>query len=209
MPPGPNGAGWYQAKEPSPHGTVNEAGTFEPSGTDIPVNSPLNPFVDASPWGHVFVDDIEIPGIVQSIDGADKPEEWQVQAGTKESNASTTWKSSKLAESIKITTKLPNAEAFAGYYVLRDKLRPKIGERPPAHVITHPAINFNGIVRVSVKNVAAPKWDRGSGAWLGEIELIEFNPPKPANSGKPKKGKDPNADVKAELDAVTKEAAAL
>lgn len=207
--PGPTGAGWYQTGEPSSKGTVNEAGTFEPSGDAIPVGSPLNPFIDASQWGRVRLDGVEIPGVIQSIDGADKPEEWQVQKGTKESNASTTWKGTKLAESIKIVTKLHNQESFAGYYVIRDALRPKIGELPPARVIENPAINFNSITRVAVKNVAAPKFDRAGGCWIGEIELIEFSPPKPANTGKPKNKNDPNADVKKELDAVVKEASAL
>jgi hypothetical protein len=208
--PGPTGAGWYQTGQPSSQGTVNEAGTFEPSGAPIPVGSPLNPFIDASPWGQVRISGILIPGVIQDVDGADKPEEWQVQKGTKESNASTDWKGTKLAESIKITTKLHNAESFAAYYVIRDTLRPKITERPPVHVVENPSINFNNIVRVSIKNISPPKWQAGGGYWLGSVELIEFNPSKPANTGKPKgKGKDPNADVKNELDAVVKEAGAL
>lgn len=208
--PGPTGAGWYEPDKKTSQGTVNSAGTFEPSGSPIAAGSQLNPFVDAAPWGQVRISGVPIPGVIQSIDGADKPEEWQVQKGTKESNAATVWKGNKLAESIKVITKLHSSEAFAGYYTVRDALRPKVGEKPPAHTIENPAINFNGITRVSVKNVAAPKFDRAGGCWLGEIELIEFNPPKPANSGKPKgKGPDPNQDVKNELDKVTKEAAAL
>lgn len=209
MPGGPTGQGWYQSGQPSTQGTVNSAGTFEPDVADVG-GERLNPFADGNEeWGFVQIGDVEVPGVVQSIDGADKPEEWQVQKGSKESNASTTWKGNKLAESIKIVTKLFDADSFERYYVLRDALRPKIGEKPPAHVIFNGSINFNGITRVSVKNIGAPKYERSSGCWTGEIELIEFNPPKPANTGKPKKGPDPNQDVKNELDQVVAEAKAL
>lgn len=208
--PGSTGAGWYQTGQQSSKGTLTESGGFEPDVAPVG-GERLNPFADGNEeWGWIEIGGVEVPGVVQSIDGAEKPDEWQVQKGTKESNASTDWKGTKLAESIKIVTALFDANSFEQYYVLRDTLRPKLGEKPPALTIFHGAINFNGITRVSVKNIGAPKWQRAGGYWTGEIELIEFSPPKPANTGKPKgKGKDPNADVKAELDAVVKEAGAL
>lgn len=202
-----------------PYGTVQETGQFTPTVGGIPPGSRLNPFVDPGPWGFVDVGGVRIPGVVTSIDGCGKPEEWEVQKGTKENNASTTWKGTKLAESIKIVTSLMTAQSFDAYYLLRDTLRPKVGERPPALEIVSPIVNFNGISRVSVKDVLPPKHVPGGNYWTGEIELIEFSPPKPADTGKPKGGSgaggsgngqpDPNADAKAELDAAVAEAKAL
>lgn len=174
--------------------------------------APLNPFVDPSPWGVVDIGGMRVPGVVLSIDGHEKPEKWNVQEPTEKSGATTVWKGTKLADSIKIVTAITNAEAFAAYVVLRDTLRPKLGTKPPSHVIVHPAVNFSGITRVSCGNVGPPKWVASGGYWTGEITLVEYNPPKPTNTGvasAPKPGgagaTDPNADVKAELAAVVAE----
>jgi hypothetical protein len=200
-----------------PYGTVSpETGTFTPSVDPIPTASRMNPYVDSSPWGFVDVGGLRLPGVVLTVDGADKPEEWQVQKGTSSNNASTVWKGTKLAESIKVVLALHDAPSFDAYYQARDLLRPKIGTKPPAHSIANPAINFNGITRVSIKNIGAPKWVSSGGYWTGEVELIEFNPEKPANAGSPKasaagakNAPDANADVKAGLDATVAEAGQL
>lgn len=187
-------------------GTLDtQSGTFTPGG-DIAATqgSRLNPYIDALPWGQVYVGGVVVPGVVQSIDGHEKPEEWSVQKATKKSHASTVWKGTKLAESIKIVTALYNAESFAFYYDLQAALRPSLGEKPPSHAIVNPAVNFVGITRVAVVNVGPPKWVAGGGYWTGEITLIEYNPEKDANTGpagaaKKPSGPDPNSDVKAEL----------
>ena len=185
-------------------GTVDlNSGGFTPA--PVPTDAELNPYVDAGPWGAIFIGALQLPGVVASVDGAEKPEEWSVQKGTSSSGATTVWKGTKLAESIKIALKLHDANSAVQYYVLRDTLRPQIGKKPPSHLIINPQINFNGIISISVKNIAPPKWVPAGGYWDGSIELIEYNPSKPANAGpatgawKDSATHDPNADVKAAL----------
>lgn len=146
-------------------------------------SSLLNPFLDASPWGVVDVGGLRLPGVVVSIDGANRPEDWQIQKPTAKSGASTVWKGTGLAETITIVLALANADAFQAYYAVRDALRPKIGTKPPSHVIVSPIINFSGITRVSCRNVEAPAWVASGGYWTGKVVLVEYNPPKPANTG--------------------------
>jgi hypothetical protein len=144
----------------------------------------LNPFVFDGQWGQVVVGGVTLPGVVTSIDGANKPEEWNVQKGTGSSGATTVWKGTKLAEDIKIAIALHDGVSFDDYYTLRDTLRPKLGKKPPSLSIVSPVINFNGITRVACKDISAPKWEPSGGYWTGEISLIEYNPSKPTNTGR-------------------------
>lgn len=164
-------------------GTIDPTtGGFTPE--DLPrLGSELNPYVSQFEWGYVQIGDHLIPGVVTSIEGASKPEEWSVQKGTSSSNATTVWKGTKLAESIKITTNLYDVHQLDQYYWTRDILRPKLGTLPPSWTITNAHINFSKITRISVINVAPPKWLGSSNSWEGVIELIEYNPSKPAKAG--------------------------
>ncbi len=161
-------------------GTVDAPGTFTPGPTAQGAN--LNPYVDPGPWGFVEIGGYRLLGVVRSIDGAEKPEEWNYAKGTASSGATSTWKGTKLAESIKIALEAPSFASFEGLYTLRDTLRPKIGNKPPALTITNAIINFNGITRVASVNIGQPKPVAGL-SWQIEIILSEFNPPKPANVG--------------------------
>lgn len=143
----------------------------------------LNPFIDPGPWKSIVLGGLTLPGIVHSVDGAEHPENWSVQMGISVSGAVTVWRGTTIAESIKVLLKLHNAAAFAGYYDARDVLRPKLGKKPPALTIVNPTINFNGITRVSCKNVGQPKWVEQGGYWTGELTLIEYRPPKPIPAG--------------------------
>ena len=153
---------------------------------------PPNPFRDPGPWGRVTIGGYLVPGIVSAIDGAEKPEEWNVQKGSAGNNAVTVWKGTKLAESIKITVVLATETAFDDYAGLVSTLRPKIGEKPPSLAIESPILAANGITRVAVKNIGQPK-PRADLAWTVEIELIEYNPAKPAAAGQASPAKPPDA----------------
>jgi hypothetical protein len=182
-----------------------------------------NPYIDASPWGVVDVGGLRLPGVVVSVDGVDKPEDWNVQKPTSKAGATTVWKGTKLAEQIKIVVALPNDDAFRDYYTVRDVLRPKLGTKPPTLSIVNPIINFSGVTRVSCRNVGAPKWVAAGGYWTGEVLLLEYNPPKPANTGVAGQQKnnvsvgdvleqhkvDPNQALNDDIDALTKEAKTL
>lgn len=164
-------------------GTVDAAGTFSPSQDFARTGSELNPYVSHLEWGYVQIGDYVLPGVVTAIEGASKPEEWSVQKGTSANNATTVWKGTKLAESIKITLDLYDVGSVDAYYSIRDLLRPKLGKLPPSYMIVNAHINFARITRVSVVDVTPPKWLGTSNSWEGTITLIEYNPSKPAKAG--------------------------
>ncbi len=60
----------------------------------------LNPYRDPTPWGTVRIGGLAIPGTILSIDGAERPEEWDVQKPTEKSGATTVWKGTKVADAI-------------------------------------------------------------------------------------------------------------
>lgn len=186
-----------------------------PTGVTIAVP---NPYDDPSSWGQVYVGGFLLPGVVSKIDGADRPEQWDVQKATEKANATTVWKGTKLAEAVDIELQLPTRASFAALVQLRDALRPKIGKKPPSLSIVNPKINWSGITRVSCRDVTSPEWHEDGGYWTSTVSLIEYNPPKPTNtgpasaakSGDAGKGeKDPNADLKQQLDDTLKEAQKL
>jgi len=158
----------------------------------------LNPYVSFREWGTVTLGGVLVPGIVVSIDGHEKPEEWIIQKGIEVSHAVTVWRGTKLAESIKIVTNLYNRAEFDKYYDVAVALRPKLGKKPPSLGIVNAAINFSGITRISCRTVGPPKPAPGL-SWTAEIDVIEFNPPRLAKVGPadPPKAKTEN-DVLAE-----------
>lgn len=163
----------------------------------------LNPYVSPKDWGDVIIGGVKIPGIILSIDGHEKPEEWIIQKGIEVSHSITVWRGTKLAESIKIVTNLYNRAEFDKYYDVATVLRPKLGKKPPSLSIVNAAINFSGITRVSCRNPGPPKPAAGL-SWTAEIDVIEFNPPRlakvgPADPPKTKTENDVLADQLAEV----------
>ncbi len=144
--------------------------------------SRLNPYTNSGPWGTCTIGNLTLPGVIVSVDGATKPDEWSVQKGTASSNATTVWKGTKLAEAIKIVLNLYDRASFDAYYSVRDTLRPKIGTKPPSLLIVNAIINFSGITRVACVDVEPPKPTAGL-SWLGTVTVIEYNPSIPAKTG--------------------------
>jgi hypothetical protein len=142
----------------------------------------LNPYRSPREWFEFRIGGVLVPGVVSDVDGWDKPEKWLVQMGIQVSNAFTIWRGTQIAEEITITTELPNEKSVDDYWALRDKLRPKIGSKPPVFPITNAAFSFAGITRVSIKRILPPKRVPGL-SWQGKIILIEFNPQKFAKIG--------------------------
>lgn len=141
-----------------------------------------NPYVDRFPWSNVVIGNILVPGILESIEGCEKVERWIFQQGLAVSNSVSVWRGTKLAESIRITTRLYNTASFDAAYDLRNALRPKVGRKPPVLPILGGPFGFVGITRVSVLNIIPPKVAPGN-SWLFGVELIEYNPPKPVPVG--------------------------
>lgn len=159
----------------------------------------LNPYRSHVEWGRVIVGGVVLPGSVVSIDGARKPHQWAIQMGIQVSNAVTVWRGKKLAEAMKIVCNLYNEEAFDAWYDVQARLDPTTG-KPPSVSIVNAHINFVRITRVSCIYVDPPTPTKGL-SWLGELSIIEFNPPRPAKIGpaEPDKPKTENARLADEL----------
>ena len=143
-----------------------------------------SPYTAPKDWGTITIGGVSVPGVVLDIDGVSRPEKWVVQMGIAVSNAITVWRGTQIAEKMTISTNLPNDKAFQDYMALAKTLRPKIGSKPPALPIVNAAFQMAGINRVCVRDVLPPK-AAGGLSWVGKIELIQFNPPKPAPVGPP------------------------
>ncbi len=165
----------------------------------------LNPYLDRGPWGRIQFDDFDpFPAILQSVDGFEKPEDWNGQKGTGSSGATNVWKGTKLAEGGKVVFVANDASQFDQFYKLRDKLRPSPGKKPPSVAVANAFINFNGITRIAQALIGQPKWQEGAkNNYSIEITLTEYDPSKNANTGaaSPTKWKDqPTANDEAEAE---------
>lgn len=159
---------------------ITPAGTF--SAAPAP-GGKLNPYRDPGPWGIVTIGGLQLPGVVVSVDGAERPDEWMVQKGISVSGAVVVWRGTLLAEGIEIVLQLLDAADFDKYYEVRDVLRPKIGRKPPAHTLVNPSINFSGITRITTRNVFVPKHVHADNSWIGKVALLEYRPPRPVVAG--------------------------
>lgn len=142
-----------------------------------------NPYVDAGPFGRVAVGGVQIPGVIQSIDGFRKAEDWTFQKGAGGSNAATVWKGTKLAESGTIKTALFGQASYDAHEALRLVLRPKLGTKPPSLPIENAIINGNGVLVVVCVDAPVATWIKAGGYWIAEMIFAEFNPSKPASTG--------------------------
>jgi hypothetical protein len=168
----------------------------------------LNPYDDPGPWGTVQfvipnVGTVAMPGVIESIDGCEKPENWIIQMGIGSFNGVTIWRGTKLAESIKIKSRIYSKETFDACYALRDALCPKVGKKPPTAMVVNGQINFARITRVSYRNFI-PFAPAAGLSWTWGVDLVEYNPMKPAPVGP---ADPPKAET--ENDKLQKEAAAL
>lgn len=174
-----------------------------------------NPFVDRGPFRNLIIGGYLLPGVIETIDDVDPEEEWAVQPGIGTTFATCVWRRSKLAENIKVTLKLLSQDDYDGYVTARDTLRPKRGKKPPSFGVKNPIFEFNGINRVTVRVVGAPRWQEAKGYWTGTIHLLEYNPPRTTTIGvadpaKPPDEPTPNDKAEREIsdlkDAIQREA---
>ncbi len=168
-----------------------------------------NPFVDPGPWGFVRVDDVLVETKLHEVDGAQKPEDWQVTKGTGSDGATATWKGTKLAEKVKLKFRATDEASFDAQTALRDRLRPKLGEKPPTVTITNAIVNWGGIFKVTLHEPAFPKYDEKNNAWDFEWEFIEYAPSKPTKTGPSDPSKPGGGDKAAAQSPAEKELADL
>lgn len=142
-----------------------------------------NPFVDPGPWGFVYFDNILVEATLREVDGAHKPEDWQVTKGTGSDGATAAWKGTKLAEKLKLKFRATDEASFDAMTRLLLQVRPKIGQKPPTVVITNAIVNWGGISKVTLHEPPFPKHERKDDSWDFEWEFIEYAPSKPTKTG--------------------------
>jgi len=169
-----------------------------------------NPILDPGPWGIVLIQDTLIDCTLIEVDGAAKPEDWNVQKGTKSKGATPSWKGTKPAEALKL--KFRTDTRPASFQAMTDMLllvRPKLGDKPPTVHIQNDVINWGGIGTIALKTPAFPKWDAKAAAWDFEWEFIENDPSKDANVGPADPAKPDPSDPAPKQSAADKEIADL
>jgi hypothetical protein len=157
----------------------------------------LNPYVNPGAWGHMRIGGMYVPGIIESIDGAESPQRWVFQQAVNVSHAVSRWRGATLRESIKIRTILHDRASFDLAYDMERILNPTRGASPPPVLtIINAQLNFSKIVRVSYRNSRAPVWVKQGNFWIYEIEVCEYNPPKIVPLGPPEVAKAETANDK-------------
>ena len=142
-----------------------------------------SPYDDPDGWGRFYLDQLEFPGIVVTVDGCVRPYEWAAQKATDKGGASLNFKGEKTAEGIEIECELPDTASFAALYVFRDTIKPAQGQKPPTLPLTNPIVNFNGIKAVVLEECGQPMYQRDRHSWTVKIKFKEDLPPKPAATG--------------------------
>jgi hypothetical protein len=170
----------------------------------------LSPYRFPLAWGRMIIGGIYVPGIIESIDGCEKPQRWVFQMGLTVSNSVSIWRGQKLAESIKIVTRLPDDQSFQDADRFMDIMLPTPGRKPPSLMCINAAFNWVGINRVSLVNFVAPK-PAGGLSWTYGIEVCEFNPMKqvPVGPADPPKGETENDRLQKEFSGLMGRAAKL
>lgn len=174
----------------------------------------VNPYLDPGPFGSCTIGGVELAGVIVSIDGAEKPEDWTFQKGTSGNNAVSIWNGTKLAEQIVLTLNLYTSEQYAQHEVVRRTLRPKVGDKPPSLPVINAIINGEGIATVALRAAPPPVWVKSGGFWQAKVTLCEFNPAKPARAGQATpaqytQGAPPKTAAEREFERLAKEAASL
>jgi hypothetical protein len=162
---------------------------------------------------------VKSPGIV-TLSGHDRNEKWDVKGADGVGGASTTYKGEEIAQfqasfylvydPVLALNEFAAWESFAA--LIRSSLPPS--GKPKALAIYHPDLAANDIKSVCKASIGGMSHDGKGGATV-VVKLLEFRPPKKKkSSGSPVPAKtaptkpDPNADLKAEIDALLKQAQA-
>ncbi len=139
-------------------------------------------FLEREPW-IVKLGGILLPGIVQTIKGANRKFIWEKQKGTASSGATIIFKGADIAESIEVMAYAPTLAMQEASKKWRAYIAPaKIGGKPPTFAIENVLIEFNGIARVSIAEIAQPEVMKDQNA-VFVWRFTEYLPPAPAKTG--------------------------
>ncbi len=125
----------------------------------------------------------KMPGMVQSIKGANRKYTWDKQKGTASSGATNVFKGAEIADSIKVTVFAPTLEMQKACAAWRKYIAPvKIGGKPPTFSVENVIFEFNEISRVAIASIEAPDVSKDKNV-IFVFEFTEVNPPTPAKTG--------------------------
>ena len=185
-----------------------------------------NPVDNIDLYRRMRVVSVLSPGHVE-ITGASRPEKWDVKEPKGSGGATTTYQGESVA---KFTAKFSlwkdaDRDCFAEWDAFLPILRKATGAKQPTALdVYHPILDQLGIRSVVVEDIGQLVLDGLGGATV-EVKFIEYRPPAP-KGGTPKGSEssagaaggaggaaggevDPNADLKAKLDQMAREADAL
>lgn len=172
-----------------------------------------NPIDNEELYDRIELAGVRSPGFV-TLSGHDRKQTWDIKNADGVGGARTTYKGEQVAQFrasfYLIKDPVLGIDDFAAWdafaVVIRTSL-PKKG-KPKALKIYHPDLAANDIKNVCQATIGGMTHDGKGGATV-VVEFLEYRPPKPAVVTVPSplaKPPDPNADLKAQIDSLMKEA---
>lgn len=173
--------------------------------------SGLNPIDQEELYDRLLISGVFSPGFV-TLSGHNRTHKYDVKESDGKSGATNEYKGEKGGAGFTATFRLVKDDTlaldeFAEWDEFQPMLEDSLASKPPAALaIYHPDLMRNGFAAVTIEEIGGMLHDGQGGATVA-VKFIEHRPPKPkGGSPKPKGKVDPNADVKAELDALVEEA---
>lgn len=176
----------------------------------------MNPIDQGDLYDVIEVAGKRSPGIV-TLSGHDRNEKWDVKEPDGAGGGSSTWKGEKLvqftASFLLVKDVTQGIDDFADWESFTRHLRTSIPNsgKPKALPIYHPDLAAPSIAvkNVCIESISGLVHD-GKGGASASVKFIEYRPPKKKGGSplpKPAVSKpDPNADLKAQIDALLAEA---
>lgn len=172
----------------------------------------MTPFSHPELFDHVVVDGTRSPGVV-TLDGHERAHKWDNKDGSGQDGATSELKGAPLG-SFTMTFDLVNDPQTGNQIAEWETFQPILersinGTTPIALPIEHPDLTRNRYTSIVLVSIGGMVHDGMGGARV-VVKVQEHRPPKPkggtAKGGSKKGGPDPNADAKAQLDALLDEA---
>ena len=151
-----------------------------------------DPYSNPDPWGRVLCSGTTMPGILTAIQLPGRAYEWAVQNGYGSTKVAI-YRAPNLLESVKITHYITPGqfELVQGFMnLLIPGFPERYKQKPKAFSWTHPALQWLGLNRASLKSYDAPtQISAGDPSYLYTIELIEWSPKLTVPTGPPEPAK--------------------
>jgi hypothetical protein len=181
-----------------------------------------NPIDDEDLFNAIFLAGVRSPGLV-TLSGHDRDQNWDIKKADGQGGASTDWKGEEIAQFqasfYLLVDPVQGVDEFAEWDDFADVIRSSLPSTGTIKAldIYHPDLARNDIKSVSQAKIGGLTHDGKGGATV-VVKFLEYRPPKKkggspngSKSGASKKTApkpDPNADLKAEIAALTTQAQA-